>query len=95
MIDVSVRKDKIQVSGHANYAPIGQDIICAAVSTLTQTLIKSIEDLTDDRIQYSISPGRVDIDYGNLSEQSRTLIDSFFVGICMIANDYPNFIRIV
>lgn len=95
MIEVSLRKDEITVSGHAGYAPEGQDIICAAVSTLTQTLIKSIEDLTDDRIQYSISPGRVDIDYGNLSEQSRTLIDSFFVGIYMIANEYPDHVRIV
>lgn len=95
MIEVSVRKDEITVAGHAGFAPEGQDIICAAVSTLTQTLIKSIEDLTDDRIQYRISPGRVDIDYGNLSEQSRTLIDSFFVGIYMIANEYPDYVRIV
>lgn len=95
LIEIGVRKDEITVAGHAGYAPEGQDIICAAVSTLTQTLIKSIGDLTDDRIQYSISPGRVDIDYGDLSEQSRTLVDSFFIGICMISNEYPDYVRIV
>ena len=48
------------------------------VTALAQTLIKSIEDLTDDKIEYEISPGRVDIKYGNLSEKSKTLVDSFF-----------------
>jgi uncharacterized protein YsxB (DUF464 family) len=95
MIEVIVRKDGITVSGHAYYAPSGQDIICAAVSSLTQTLIKSIEDLTEDKIQYSISPGRVDIEYENLSEKSRALVDSFFVGIVMIASEYPDNVRIV
>lgn len=95
MIEVSVRKDGIAVSGHAEYATEGQDIVCAAVSVLAQTLIKSIEDLTGDTIKYNISPGRVDIEYGNLSEKSRTLIDSFFIGICMTVNEYPDNVRII
>lgn len=31
MIEVSVRKNEIKVSGHAMYAPHGQDIVCAGV----------------------------------------------------------------
>lgn len=95
MIEVSVRENKISVSGHANYATEGQDIVCAGATALVQTLIKSIEDLTEDEIEYDISPGRADIKYGNLSEKSKALIDSFFVGICMIADKFPENIRIV
>lgn len=95
MIEVSVRKGSIAVTGHAKFAPPGQDIVCASISMLTQNLIKSIEDLTEDKIEYEISPGRVDIYYGNLSEESKTLVDSFFIGICMIANEYPENVRIV
>lgn len=95
MIEVSVRKDKIKVSGHAGCAPPGQDVVCAAASTLTQTLIKSIRDLTRDKIKYSISPGRVDIEYGNLSEKSKTLVDSFFIGASTIASEHPDYVRIV
>lgn len=94
MIAVSVRQDGITVTGHAGYAQPGYDIVCAAVSILTQNLIKSIEDLTDEKIEYSISPGKADIKYGNLSEKSRTLVDSFFIGICTIAGEYPENIRI-
>lgn len=94
MIAVSVRQDGITVTGHAGYAQPGHDIVCAAVSILTQNLIKSIEDLTDEKIEYSISPGKADIRYGNLSEKSKTLVDSFFIGICMIADEFPDHVRI-
>ena len=93
MIEVSVRKDEIKISGHANYAVHGSDIVCAGVTALMQTLIKSIEDLTEDKMEYEISPGRVDIKYGDLSEKSKTLVDSFFIGICMIAEEFPESVR--
>lgn len=70
-------------------------IVCAGATALAQTLIKSIKDLTDDKIEYEISPGRVDIKYGNLSEKSKTLVDSFFIGICMIAEEFPEYVRIM
>ena len=95
MIEVTVCKDEIKISGHANYAVSGSDIVCAGVTALAHTLIKSIEDLTDDKIEYEISPGRVDIKYGNLSEKSKTLVDSFFIGICMIAEEFPEYVRIM
>ena len=95
LIEASVRRDGITVKGHANYAVSGSDIVCAGVTALAQTLIKSIKDLTDDKIEYEISPGRVDIKYGNLLEKSKTLVDSFFIGICMIAEEFPEYVRIM
>ncbi len=94
MIAVSVRKDGIEVRGHANYAETGKDIVCAGVTALIQTLIKSIGDLTEDKIEYEISPGRADIHYGDLSEAGKLLIDSFFIGVCAIADEFPDHIRI-
>ena len=94
MIAVSVRKDGITVSGHAGYAETGKDIVCAGVTALTQTLIRSMEDLTRDVIEYEISPGRADIHYGNLSEEGKILMDSFFIGVCLIANEFPGYVQI-
>lgn len=95
MIEVKVRKDHIEVLGHAGHAPPGQDIVCAGVSSLVQTLLVSIDSLAEDKIKYEISPGRADIYYGNLSEKSRTLVDSFFIGVCLIADDFPDNVRII
>ena len=94
MIAVCVRKDGIEISGHANYAEVGKDIVCAGVTALTQTLIGSMEALTRDEIEYEISPGRADIRYGNLSEEGNLLVDSFFIGVCQIADEFPDHVRI-
>lgn len=83
------------VSGHANYAASGEDIICAAVTALSITLFKSLTDLTEDKIEYDIQPGRVDIKYGDLSEKAKTLVDSFFIGICLVADEFRGYIRIL
>ena len=94
MIAVSVRKDGIEITGHANYAEVGKDIVCAGVTALTQTLIRSLEELVGDEVEYEISPGRADIRYGNLSEEGKLLVDSFFIGVCQIADEFPDHVRI-
>ncbi len=83
------------ISGHAGYAPAGSDIVCAGVTALTQGLVRSIEGLTDDRIETDIESGMTSIQYGDLSEKGKLLIDSFFIGICMIAEEFPDYVRII
>lgn len=95
MIAVSVRLDGITIDGHAGYAEAGKDIVCAGVTALTENMIDSIESLTKDEIQYEISPGRVDIQFKNLSEDGKLLVDSFFLGICLIADDFPEHIKLL
>ena len=94
MIAVSVRKDGIKIHGHAGYAETGKDIVCAGVTALIQTLIRSMQGLTRDKVEYEVSPGRADIQYGNLSEEGKLLVDSFFIGICLIADEFPEYVRI-
>lgn len=93
MIEVSRHDGGISVKGHAHYAEPGKDIVCAAVSILVQNLIQSIEELTPDKTKYSIQPGRVCIEYRNLSEKAKSLFDSFFIGIRMVIEDYPENVR--
>ena len=94
MIAVCVRKGEIEISGHSNYAESGKDIVCAGVTALTQTLIRSMENLTSDEIKYEISPGRADIHCRNLTDEGKLLVDSFFIGICLIADEFPEYVRI-
>ena len=95
MIAVSVRLDGITIDGHAGYAEAGKDIVCAGVTALTENLIDSIESITKDEIQYEISPGRVNMHYKDLSEAGKLLVDSFFLGICSIEQDFPEHVKII
>lgn len=94
MIEVNICKNAVTVRGHAGYAAQGSDIVCAGVSALFRTLVQSIVDLTEDSVEYRLVSGRSDMYFGKLSEQSKTLIDSFFIGIAMIAEAYPEHVCI-
>ena len=95
MVEIKRLKDGISLKGHANYAPHGQDIVCSAVSTLVQTLIQSVEELTTDKITYDMKPGAVIIKFWCLSDQSKVLIDAFFVGVKGVATSYPAYVRVI
>lgn len=95
MIEVQQHSGGISVKGHAGYAPHGQDIVCAAVSTLVQTLVVSISELTTTEIQHHMQPGAAEIKYGTLSDSAQLLVKSFFIGMNMISESFPNHVRIV
>ena len=94
MITVNRYSDRITLRGHANYAEIGKDIVCSAVSVLVQTLIQSVETLTTDRFEYNMQPGTVDIKFWCLSDHSKVLIDAFFIGIKGVAESYPACVKV-
>lgn len=94
MVTITRTKDEIRLEGHANYAPEGLDIVCAGVSALVQTLIQSVQELTEDKIEYDMSPGRVYIKFWCLSEQAQVLLNAFFIGVGQIAEAYPDNVHV-
>ena len=58
-ITVGISKEHVAVKcvGHVNYNTCGQDIVCAGVSVLLQTLCYSLEEITKDKVTYSLKEG--------------------------------------
>lgn len=94
MINIEHSDHCITVTGHAGYAPIGQDIVCAGVSALVTAFVTSVEELTTDEIQADMTAGNAVIRYGNLSARAQLLMDSFFLGVGMIADEYGEFVQV-
>lgn len=94
MIEISKSGDRITIQGHAGYAEPGKDIVCAAISTLTQVFIASVEELTAARIKYAVSGGEADIDLQESTERAQVLLDSFLLGCQMVADEYPEYVRV-
>lgn len=87
--------DDVRITGHADYAPRGQDIVCAAVTAIAQTLICSVTELTGDKITYSdMQPDEVVIHIENPSKEARLLTGSFLVGVKLIADEFPDHVRV-
>ena len=94
MIEITATHNTIKIRGHAGYAEQGHDIVCAGVTALTQALIKSVQELTEDEIEYIFESGIADIEIRNVSERARTLIDSFFIGANLIAEEFPEHVKV-
>lgn len=90
MIRVAENDAGVTVTGHAGHGPPGQDIVCAAVSALVQTLALSLDRLAPGETVCSMEPGSATIRYTSLSEKGRLLVCSFFVGIEAVAAAYPD-----
>lgn len=86
------------MDGHAGYADRGEDIICAAVSALTQNAVNSIEAFTEDAFEADVSEedGSLHVRFENtVSDDTRLLLDSLVLGLTSIQDSYGGqYIRI-
>ena len=78
-------------SGHALFAEEGSDIVCSAVSALTINTINSIREFTTDEaaVEQEEDGGYLSLLLrGEISDRSRVLLDSLFLGLSMIEETY-------
>ncbi len=74
MIKVDIRKNHIEISGHAMFADYGKDIVCASVSSIVITSINGILRLDEEAISYNISNDKLSIDILKEDKQTKALI---------------------
>lgn len=99
MIDVYIQSDKkhvtrFQVTGHANYAPFGKDIVCAAISALTNTLEETLNvlNIPIEEITYiDSSPQCIFIQPNEITD---LLMKSYCIGVKMISEEYPEYVTL-
>ena len=94
MIRIHHDHNGITIVGHAEYAESGKDIVCAGITALVEQLILSIDKLTPNTPVYSMEPGYVNVKVGSPTEETKLLIDCFFIGAENIADDFPDYVRV-
>lgn len=94
MTTVTLEPNRLSVVGHAGYGKVGYDIVCAGISTLTFTLKESLELYTSDCVEFFITDGKVIASWSELSEKGALLLNSFITGALLLANDYPDNIKV-
>lgn len=88
-----------EVHGHSGYAEEGSDIVCSAISALTQTTALALEELlhlkTDLRVQEGelscYLPCGIDAD---IRPQAELLLEAMALGLRDIAEGYSAYIHI-
>ncbi len=86
---------KFTAIGHAGYGDFGEDILCAAVSAIAQTVIGSLQDIAGLNPDYTLQDGNIRCEIPDpmtLSDQqletARILMESFAVGCRQIEATY-------
>ena len=96
MITVKVSKDEVQIKGHAKYAPIGEDIVCAGVTALYQTTVEYITSVINEPL--TVKEVKQTNEYTlltkNLSDEAKVLVGAFLYGLKLIEEEFPNHITI-
>ncbi len=99
MINVKVSRDQIDrvtVSGHAEFAKPGSDIVCSAVSMIMYTIADKLDSL-EKFVTIEIDEdegGYMQIEVIKRDEQTDLLIDTLIHGLKMIEEQYKEYIDI-
>ena len=83
----------LRVKGHANTAPAGKDLVCAAVSAIAIGALNALEDA--DSLNIEIDEGMVDVEIpGALSEHDETVFETAIIQLKTIEASYGEAISI-
>lgn len=87
---------RFEVKGHADFADLGEDIVCSAVSVLVINAVNSCEVLTSCPLHVEKRSGLVRASVPEQeSDEVQLLLRSMVLGIEQIAASYPHHVRIV
>ena len=106
MIRVTLRSQDecitgFDVKGHAGYAEAGQDIVCAAVSALTQSTLNGLRSVLKAPVMFDIDDQAATLQAeltpeatGEQVKQAQLLLVTLLEGLQAIERSYPRNVRI-
>ena len=96
MINVYIRKSgnfrEIEATGHAKYAPEGQDIVCSAFSMLIYTLLSYLDKNPDKVRVYKnrVCSGNICIGFNILHNHIEVAFECIINGFVLLSEQYPD-----
>lgn len=99
MIKIRIKESEqeciIDISGHADYAPIGQDIVCSAISVLFQTMVYVVDDDSGSSIVYlNFDSKEKKVSFLKLDDIARNAIHFFIKGCIEVSKLYPSNVKV-
>ena len=96
MIIIKLDEQYIDVSGHApKVAGHSDNIVCAAVSAMTLTVVDALEEIAGENIsRIAEESGHIRAEWFSVTEKGRMLLDAYIMGVSNIANSYPGTINV-
>lgn len=99
MIRVDVLVDgphvvKVIVSGHANAADKGEDLICAGVSAISVGTLNALDELVQGSVEDFMSEGYVSISVVSNNATQQVILQTMLIQLQSIQAAHPKYIQI-
>ncbi|MDI3480471.1 MAG: uncharacterized protein PWQ97_126 [Tepidanaerobacteraceae bacterium] len=90
---------RLQVSGHAEFASYGKDIVCAGVSALVETCILGIENISEFKPLVIKKDGYVLVEIPRdvsacARKKANIIMETILLGLKDISNSYPQYVQV-
>jgi uncharacterized protein YsxB (DUF464 family) len=88
----SEKKLSLRLEGHAGYAEIGKDIVCASASILAYTLASFVKDVEDSIVDLTSGCTTIECETSD-----RAVVNAFLHtkrGFELLAFNYPQYVEI-
>ena len=87
------------LSGHANYAKHGEDIVCSAVSALAQTAMLGLSHHANIEFEYEVKHGYLSFKMPENIEDHKyicanAILETMYLGLKNIREGYSSYIKI-
>ncbi|MCU7755369.1 ribosomal-processing cysteine protease Prp [Bacillus cereus] len=108
MIKITISRTKLgsiqsfKMTGHADYAPHGQDLVCAGTTAVVFGSINAVEELCNVQATIELGsdggfltyklPNDLDV---HTAEKAQTLLEGLVVSLKTIELDYGKYIRLI
>ena len=87
--------------GHANFRRAGKDIVCAGVSSITQTALLGIQNLTDVKTKVKLDENKgylkFELDIEDNSQKfydAQVILKTMLCGLEDLRKQYPKYIKL-
>lgn len=105
MTTITIFKNKdeeitaFEVKGHANYAPYGSDIVCAAISSVTGAILTGLMEVVDIPLKLETKDGQVECRLpkrylGDRKQKTQALVKTLELHLNYLSNEYPNYVEV-
>lgn len=82
-----------KITGHAQYARSGKDIVCAAVSSAAYMTVNTITDVLGVKAQIEENDGYMKVSFVN-SEAAADIVRGLKLHLEQLSEQYPQFVKV-
>lgn len=107
MTTIKIKKENeniicVECSNHTGFAEFGKDIVCAGVSSITQTAVLGIKELTNLKHSFKIDEktGYLKLELNDIESNSadfknaQIILKTMVLGIKNLQEQYPKYIKL-